>query len=38
MVLIKLEFFTVYIIKSIAVKDEKKTLLIDICYRNQIEK
>ena len=37
-VLIKLKFLMVYIIKNIVVEDEKKILLTDICYRNQMNK
>jgi len=37
-VLIKLKFLVVCVIEDIVVEDEEKTLLIDICYENQIDK
>jgi len=37
-ILIKLELLIVYIIEGIAVKDEEKTFLTDICCGNQMSK
>jgi len=37
MIWIKLEFLAVHIIEGVAIEDEKKALLINICYGNKLE-